>query len=228
MFFQRKRRTELDGRIARDQQVLANNRAAHGELAASVGAGQVAGEMWLERHGVELAQATVIEQELATRRARALEEAITRAAYEPSQDLLERIGQRPASLLESERWDRAAGALEGYRQRYEQLPGPEASTAPNAARGSTPPRRPCRWPQTRRPPSICPTWAQSSTSSRRRLTKSKAGCAGRPSRRGVGRLARPAASRRRSRNGSARWGVMWKGPNEALQVRRAPVVACGR
>ena len=123
---QRKRRTELDGRIARDQQVLANNRAAHGELAASVGAGQVAGEMWLERHGVELAQATVIEQELATRRARALEEAITRAAYEPSQDLLERIGKRPASLLESERWDRAAGALAGYRQRYEQLPSPEA------------------------------------------------------------------------------------------------------
>ena len=84
----------------------------------------MAGEQWLERHGVELAEATVIEHELATRRARALEDAIARAVDDPAEDLVDRIGERPASLLGSERWDKAAAALEGYRQRYEQLPGP--------------------------------------------------------------------------------------------------------
>jgi len=63
-------------------------------------------------------------------------------------------------------------------------------TAPNAARGNTPPRRPRRWPQTRRPPSICPTWAQSSTSSRRRLTKSKSWVSRSP----VKKRRRPSAS----------------------------------
>ncbi len=131
---ERRRRVELDERIARDQQVLANNRADHDELATKVGAGQVAGEKWLERHGVELAQATVIEHELATRRARALEDAIARAVHDPSQDLVDRIGERPASLVASERWDTAAAALEGYRQHYEQVPAPDLPADPGERR----------------------------------------------------------------------------------------------
>jgi conjugative relaxase-like TrwC/TraI family protein len=131
---ERRRKAELDKWIARDQQVLANNRAAHGELAATVGAGQVAGEQWLERHGVELAEATVIEHELAARRARALEDAIARAVHDPSEDLVDRIGARPAALVESERWDKAAAALEGYRHRYEQLPGPDRPADPGERR----------------------------------------------------------------------------------------------
>jgi len=89
----------------------------------------MAGEQWLEAHGVDLAQATVVERELAARRDRALEDAVARAAYEPSEDLLERIGQRPDSPLDAERWDRAAAALEGYRQRFDQLPGPDRPPA---------------------------------------------------------------------------------------------------
>lgn len=125
----RKARGEIDERIARDEGVLANNRAAHAELATEVAAGQIAGEQWLEAHGVELAKATVIERELAARRDRALQDAVTRAAYEPSEDLLERIGRRPGSLLDAEQWDRAAAALESYRQRFDELPGPDRPPA---------------------------------------------------------------------------------------------------
>ena len=70
-----------------------------------------------------------MERELATRRDRALADAVARAAHEPSEDLLERIGERPDSLLDAERWDRAAAALEGYRQRFAELPGPERPAA---------------------------------------------------------------------------------------------------
>jgi len=125
----RKARAEIDERISRDEEVLANNRAAHSELATEVAAGQIPEEQWLEAHGVELAQATVVERELAARCDRALQDAVARAAYEPSEDLLERIGQRPDSLLDAEQWDRAAAALEAFRQRYAELPGPDRPPA---------------------------------------------------------------------------------------------------
>ena len=123
---ERARRAALDEQIARQRQLVDRGRERHTELARAAAAGQAAGEQWLECHGVELAQATTIERELASRRAELYEQAIVRAAHEPADDLIELLGERPDSLLERDQWDQAAAAAEGYRARYGELPDPHA------------------------------------------------------------------------------------------------------
>lgn len=51
------------------------------------------------------------------RRRLALEDAITRPAHDPSEDLSQTLGPRPDSPLEGEHWERAARSHETYRQR---------------------------------------------------------------------------------------------------------------
>ena len=122
---ERAARTELDARIARQAASLAGARGAYGQLEDSLARAQAAGDEWLEAHGVELGQLTVIESELAGRRERAYQDAIVRAAHDPSPEVERELGPRPESFADQERWDRAALALEGYRIRYEEIPGPE-------------------------------------------------------------------------------------------------------
>ncbi len=54
---------------------------------------------------------------------RAWREASIRARYDTPPDLTADIGERPDSLLDAERWDRAAATLEDYRLRNGELPG---------------------------------------------------------------------------------------------------------
>jgi hypothetical protein len=80
---------------------------------------EAAGDDWLEAHGARLQQLTVIERELAQRRESAYQDAIVRAAHDPSPEVERELGPRPESFADQERWDRAAQALEGYRIRQE-------------------------------------------------------------------------------------------------------------
>ena len=136
----RRERSELDERIAHQGQVLAANQADYDERAQLVTAGRMAGDEWVERRGMELAEATVVERELLARRAELYEDAIAMAAHDPSSDLAQALGPRPDSLLERERWDQTAAAIEGYRLRYGELPEDQAPS-----RG---PRR-AEWERTR-------------------------------------------------------------------------------
>ena len=122
----RRERSELDERIARQEQVLAANQADYDERAQLLATGRMAGDEWLERRAIELAEAAVVERELLARRAELYEDAIARAAHDPPSDLAQALGPRPDSLLERERWDEAAAAIEGYRLRYDELPGETA------------------------------------------------------------------------------------------------------
>jgi len=122
---ERARRAELDQQIARQEALLAQARGRQQELTQATAGARAVGEEWLERNGVELAAATTIERELASRRAQLYEEAITRAAHDPASDLRELLGERPNSLLERDRWDHTAAAVEAYRARYGELPGPD-------------------------------------------------------------------------------------------------------
>jgi len=125
---ERARRAELDERIARDEEILAAARAAYGELADSASGADTAGHEWLERHRAELAQATVVERELAARRQGLYEQALAQAAHDPASETAELLGPRPGSLLEAERWDAAAASVESYRLAHGELPGPDAPT----------------------------------------------------------------------------------------------------
>ena len=126
----RRERAELDARIARQEETLAQARRAYGERADSLARAEAAGDGWLERNGARLQELTLIERELAERREVAYREAIVRAAHDPSPEVERELGPRPESIAEQERWDRAAFALEGYRLRYEELPGKEPPRDP--------------------------------------------------------------------------------------------------
>ena len=80
--------------------------------------------------GGRLHELTVIERELSERRERAYCEAVVRAAHDPSPEVERELGPRPESLAEQERWDRTALALERYRLRYGEIPGPELPADP--------------------------------------------------------------------------------------------------
>jgi len=121
----RKQRAELGARIATQQELLDAKRGEYTGLSEAALAGQTVGERWLEDHGVDLEQAAASELELAVRRERAWREAAIRARYDTPPDLTADIGERPDSLLDAERWDRAAATLEDYRLRNGELPGAE-------------------------------------------------------------------------------------------------------
>jgi conjugative relaxase-like TrwC/TraI family protein len=131
----RAERAELDARIARQEETLAQARRAYGERAESLARAEAAGDGWLERNGARLTELTVIERELAERRERAYRETILRAAHDPSPEVEREFGPRPESLPEQARWDRAAFALERYRLCFEELPGrePPANLAQRAS-----------------------------------------------------------------------------------------------
>jgi hypothetical protein len=118
----RTERARLDERITRQDQALTRTRADYDELADEAGAGRDAGEQWLERHGLELAEATIAERELAQRRRTLLEDAVARAERDPDSELARELGPRPESLLERERWDAAAASLADHQQHYGDLP----------------------------------------------------------------------------------------------------------
>jgi len=141
----RRRRAEVDQRIGRQQRLLERAREGYADLAAEVGGGKQQGERWLEAHGVELAEASVIERELAEWRARTHADAIARAARDPASDLSQALGARPASLLEGQRWDAAARAAGRYRLAYGELPGPDAPCVGDRRRA---------WVQAERPHAI--------------------------------------------------------------------------
>jgi len=121
----RSARATLNERITRQEQVLAGARASYGRLADEPGAARQAGDQWLEQHGLELAEATIVEHELDRRRRTLLEDAVIRAAYEADGDLARELGPRPASLVEREQWQAAAIALADYQLRYGELPDAE-------------------------------------------------------------------------------------------------------
>ena len=126
----RAERAELDARIAREAETLAAARREYGEREDSLARAEAAGDAWLERHGASLHELTVIERELAERRERAYREAVVRAAHDPPPEVERELGPRPESLAEQERWDRTALALERYRLRYQEIPGPEPPADP--------------------------------------------------------------------------------------------------
>jgi len=122
---ERTARAEVDARIARQAESLTAARGAYGQLADTLARAEAAGDEWLEAHGARLQQLTVIERELSQRRERAYQDAVVRAAHDPSPEVERELGPRPESFADQERWDRAAQALEGYRIRYDETPGPE-------------------------------------------------------------------------------------------------------
>ncbi|MDQ3632214.1 MAG: hypothetical protein M3417_13270, partial [Actinomycetota bacterium] len=131
----RRERAELDERIARQHAVLGNSRREYSELSETALAGHETGQAWLERHGVDIEEAAALELELAQRRERAWRDAAVRARYEPTEQLVADIGERPGSLVEAELWDQAAAALEDYRLRTGESPDPGGPPDP-ALRGA--------------------------------------------------------------------------------------------
>lgn len=130
---------ELGARIATQQELLDAKRGEYTGLSEAALAGQTVVERWLEDHGVELEQAAASELELAARRERAWREAAIRARYDTPPDLTAEIGERPDSLLDAERWDRAAAP--GVRARPSRgfpattgAPGPARHDRPGRAR----------------------------------------------------------------------------------------------
>ncbi len=118
---QRSKRSRLDERIARQEEVTARAQASYDTLSEQAAVAREAGDQWLEEHGVELAEATVIERELTQRRRARLEDAVVRAAHDPDEGFARQLGPRPESFVGRQEWDAAAAALAGYQETYGEL-----------------------------------------------------------------------------------------------------------
>lgn len=122
----RSERARLEERIVRQDEVLQRALASYGQLAGEAAAARELGDRWVEEHGVELAEAALVERELDARRQTALQDAVVRAAHDPDEALARDLGPRPESLVGREQWDAAATELADYQLRYGDLSGDQA------------------------------------------------------------------------------------------------------
>jgi Ti-type conjugative transfer relaxase TraA len=128
----RNRRADLDGRIVTLELSAGAHRHA---LAESIErAAEFDYDRWLDQNEMQVVEATAADRELAIRRADAYWRATRTVALDADPELERRLGERPDSPTERERWERAAAAQESYRFQYGELPDLDTDKASLAGR----------------------------------------------------------------------------------------------
>lgn len=116
--FDRRRRDELDQQIARLQHALDTARAEVAERTDQL----AAPDQQLADNEMRLVDAAAAERELAARRAHAHWHATRTVALDTDPAIEHKLGPRPDTPTDRDRWEQAAAAHESYRLQYGALP----------------------------------------------------------------------------------------------------------